>query len=117
MYIRPQLSKKRSCDRGLLEREHNQELLLHEQTIQRGREFKIFSEQLVEIMQRIDMADILSVEDQRPILREISESLYSFQNEYSMSIQLDLDDFGFTMGERISEKEDVAQQWSDELFY
>lgn len=100
-----------------MEREHNQELYLHEQTIQRGRKFEVFSEQLAEIMQRIDMADSLSDEDKRPILREISDSLYSLQKEYNISVQPDLDDIEYSMGERISEMEAASRQWSDELFY
>lgn len=116
MYIRPQLSRKRTCDRELLEREHKQDILLHEKALQSGSQFERFSEQLSEIMQRINNSDALSPDDKQPILREISEILYFMQEEYCMSIQRDLDDIEFSMNERISEMEDAAQQWSAETF-
>ena len=116
MYIRPQLSRKRTCDRELLEREHKQDVLLHEKALQSGSQFERFSEQLSEIMQRIDDSDVLSSDDKQSILREISEALHSMQVEYGVGIQRDLCDIEFSMDERISEMEDAAQQWSEETF-
>lgn len=116
MYVRPQLSRKRSCDIGLLEYEHKQDLSLHNQTLQKGGEFKSFCERLSEIMQQIEMTETLSSEEKEPILREISKSLLSLQAEYDMRIQRDLHDIEHSMEERFSEMEDAAQYWSNELF-
>ena len=116
MYIRLQLSRKRTCDRELLEREHKQDILLHEKALQRGSQFGQFSEQLSEIMQRIDNSDALSSDDKQSILCEISDALHSMQVEYSVGVQRDLCDMEFSMDERISEMEDAAQQWSEETF-
>lgn len=77
MYIRPQLSRKRTCDRELLESGHKQDILLYEKVLQSGSQFERFSEQLNEIMQRINNSDALSPDDKLPILREISDTLYS----------------------------------------
>lgn len=116
MYIRPQISRKRTCDRELLEREHKQDILLHENALQSGSQFERFSEQLSEIMQRIDNSDALSPNDKQSILREILDTFYSMQEEYDMDIQRELSDIEFSIDERISEMEDAAQQWGEETY-
>ena len=116
MYIRPQLSRKRTCDRELLAREHKQDILLHEKALQSGSQFERFSKQLSEIMQRINNSGTLSPDDKLPILRGISDALYSMQEEYCMNVQRDLHDIEFSMDERISEMEDAAQRWGSEVF-
>lgn len=99
-----------------MEREHKQDILLREKALQGGSQFELFSEQLSKIMQRINNSDELSPDDKLSILREISDTLFSMQEEYSMSVQSDLCDIEFSMDERISEMEDAAQQWSVEIF-
>lgn len=116
MYIRPQLSRKRTCDREVLEREHKQDVLLHEKALQSGSQFEQFSEQLSEIIQGVDNSDALSLDDKQSILREISDALHSMKVEYDMGVRRDLGDIEFSMEERISEMEDAAQQWSEETF-
>lgn len=93
----------------MLEREHKQDVLLHEKALQSGSQFEQFSERLSEIMQRIDNSDALSSDDKQSILREISDALRSMQVEYDMGIQRDLCDIEFSMEERISEMEDASQ--------
>lgn len=67
-------------------------------------------------MQRINNSDELSPDDKLLILREISDTLYSMQEEYCMSVQRDLYDIEFSIDERISKVEDVAQQRGVETF-
>lgn len=112
-YVRPQLSRKRTFDRELLEREQKKEISLHEETLNEGTEYVLFSEKLDELLHRLEDTDNLSEEDKKSIIKEIKQTFISLEKEYSSKIQSQLTLLEESMQERISEMEEAQKHWEE----
>lgn len=116
MYIRPQLFRKITGNREILELEHKQELELHERILQKGRKYESFRIQLDNVIQKLEMSEVLSADDRIPILIELSEIVKSLQAEYDDRVYEELSDIEFSINNRIEEMKTASQKWSEEVY-
>lgn len=116
MYIRPQLSRKRTENREILSKEHASDVLLYEKTLEKGRQFGGDSDRILKLKEEISRNDTLSENDKKAILEGLNSALDELEKEYDREIQNLQKDIEYSLKERIDEMETAVQKREYELF-
>lgn len=115
MYIRPQLSRKRTENREILSREHISDVSLYEKTLNQGNKFSSDSNKILELMSKISGNEEISESDKKPILESLSSVLDELEREYDLEIRNLLTDIEFSMEDRIDEMEGATKKREEDV--
>ena len=116
MYIRPQLSRKRTENREILSREHISDVSLYEKTLNQGNKFSSDSNKILELMSEISGNEEISESDKKPIMEGLSSVLDELEREYDLEIRNPLTDIEFSMKDRIDEMEVATKKREEDVF-
>ena len=115
MYIRPQLSRKRTENREILSREHVSDVSSYEKTLAKGSQFDVDSNKILELMEEISGNEEISENDKKPILECLSCILDELKKEYELVTQNTLADIEFSIEERIDEMEVATKKREEDV--
>lgn len=115
MYIRPQLSRKRTENREILSREHVSDVSSYEKTLAKGSQFDVDSNKILELMEEISRNEEISENDKKPILECLSCILDELKKEYELVTQNTLADIEFSIEERIDEMEVATKKREEDV--
>lgn len=116
MYMRPQLSRKRTNSREIISKEHNADVLLYNETLSNGIDFEAAVEKITCLISDISNNDTLSDEEKQPVLQQLSQILSALKQEYSMKVQNEQADIEFSIKERIDEMESATRERESETY-
>lgn len=116
MYIRPQLSRKKTSSREILSREHDADVLTYGETLSNGMDFETDVESVSNLISDISDNDALSSEEKEPILQQLSRILSTLKHEYSAEIQSNLSDIEYSIKDRFNEMESAIEERESETF-
>ncbi len=110
MYVRPQLSRKRTSDRDILSREHNADFAAYRESLLVGIDYESDIEKTNKIVDEISQNRTLSYDEKRPILYQLNQLLNELQKKHSTEVENELADIEFSMRERIDEIETATRE-------
>lgn len=116
MYIRPQLSRKRTENREILSKEHSDDVELYHKTLDAGKDFEYDSSKISNLIDELSENDKISENDKTSILECLSSILDELEKEYDYDIQNTLADIEFSIKDRIEEIDDASEQREYEAF-
>lgn len=116
MYMRPQLSRKRTSSREILSKEHIADVLAYNETLSNGIGFEIDVEKIACLISDISNNDTLSDEEKQPVLQQLSQILCALKQEYSIKVQNEQADIEFSIKERIDEIESATRERESEVY-
>lgn len=116
MYMRPQLSRKRTSSREILSKEHITDVLAYNETLSNGMGFETDVEKIACLICDISNNDTLSDEEKQPVLQQLSQILSALKQEYSMEVQNKQADIEFSIKERIDEMESATRERESEVY-
>lgn len=116
MYMRPQLSRKRTSSREILSKEHIADVLAYNETLSTGIGFEIDVEKIACLISDISNNDTLSDEEKQPVLQQLSQILCALKQEYSIKVQNEQADIEFSIKERIDEIESATRERESEVY-
>lgn len=116
MYMRPQLSRKRTSSREILSKEHSDDVLAYNETLSEGMGFETDVEKILCLISNISNNHTLSNEEKQPILQQLSSILSSLKQKYSTEIQSKQADIEYSMEERIGEMESATRERESEVY-
>lgn len=117
MYIRPQLSRKRTGDREILLNEHNADVTTYKQSLEVGKDYEGDIAKVTMMINAISQNDNVADEDKKPILDQLNQLLCELQKEYSSRVDSKLADIEFSMQDRINEMQAATRVQESEVFY
>ena len=115
MYIRPQLSRKRTENREILSREHIIDVSLYEKTLNEGNKFSSDSNKILELIKEISRNEEISESDKKPVLECLSSVLDKLEREYDLEIRNPLTEIEFSMKDRIDEMEVATKKREEDV--
>ena len=116
MYIRKQLSRKKTSDRMLLSKEHQDDVRAYKDIISKGNRFDSDIEKVTTLIADIVNNDTLSDREKQPILMQLDQVLESIQKEYSEEIETAQSEIEFSIQERIEEIEDATKERATDVY-
>lgn len=116
MYMRPQLSRKRTSNREILSKEHSEDISTYNETLFNGMDFEADVEKISCLISDISNNDTLSNREKQSILQKLSHILSALKQEYSTKIQNKQADIEYSLKERIDEMESATRERQSEVF-
>lgn len=116
MYVRKQLSRKRTADREALSIEHQEDVSKFRETTFRGAEFEADIEKITALISDVSQNDTLSEKEKEPILQQLNLALDALNKEYLEKITSQQADIEYSIRERIDELEYATKERETEVY-
>lgn len=116
MYIRPQLSRKRTGDRVVLSKEHNADVIMYRQLLEVGAAYENDISKVIIMLDALVQNDSMANEDKKDIIAQLNQLLLELQKEFSSYVENELADIEFSMQERIDEIQSTTNVQESEVF-
>ena len=116
MYMRPQLSRRRTGNREILSKEHCADTLAYNELLADGMGFESDVAKISCLIDEISNNESLSGDEKEPILQQLSQILCALKKEYSVQVEYEQMDIEFSMKERICEMESATRERESEVY-
>lgn len=116
MYIRKQLSRKKTGDRFVLSKEHQVDVIAYKDLVSKGNRFDSDIEKVTTLIADIANNDTLSDREKQPILMQLNQVLESIQKKYSAEIETEQSEIEFSIQERIEEIENATKERATDVY-
>lgn len=110
MHIRPQLSRRRTCDRSILRAEHLQDLNIGQESVSEGDAIERDLQKLEEMMRSIQDNDRLSEQDREQLLDPLKKTFDALHSSYEQQVECVLTNVTDSMQERIVEMQNACRE-------
>ena len=109
MYVRPQLSRRKTGDRTILHAEHIQDLNVGQSIISEGAAIERDMQKLEEMVHSIQINERLSEQDRERLLEPLTQTLNNLRSDYGRQVEQVLDNVVDSMEERVIEMESASR--------
>ena len=109
MYVRPQLSRRKTGDRTILRAEHIQDLNVGQSIISEGAAIERDMQKLEEMVHSIQINERLSEQDRERLLEPLTQTLNNLRSDYERQVEQVLDNVIDSMEERVIEMESASR--------
>lgn len=116
MYVRKQLSRKRTADREVLSMEHQEDVSKYRETTFRGAECEADIEKITALINDVSQNETLSAKEKEPILQQLNLVLDELNEEYSEEITNKQVEIECSIQERIDELEAAKKERETEVY-
>lgn len=103
MYIRPQLSRRRTIDHKVLSEEHDLEMKKYDRTLKDSEKYNVFVDKIAILIDEMKKDDNLSLAEKEPILNQLKLLLSDVEQEYRINVENKQKEIDYSSKQRLAE--------------